>query len=217
MKVVSRAQWGARRPKSRTLTSRQTRDTLHHTTGATLGSRTSAQWVKNIQDYHMDTLGWADIGYNWLVDSEGVVFEGRGDGVVGAHSSGFNATHRGIAYLGDATSNLPEKARASIKRLVGTRAHVGHRDQAATACPGTALYLWMRAGMPLAPTPAPKPTPAPPKEADVAAKNVLVQVLVRPEHAKEVTDILTKMGLRAYVVDVDAVRITRANPPGTPQ
>ena len=68
--------------------------------------------------------------------------------MVGAHSTGYNSTHRGIGYLGY-SADVTEAAKSAIKWLIGSRAVVGHRDQAATACPGNELYTWMRMGMPL--------------------------------------------------------------------
>src|SRR4029077_13309118 len=68
---------------------------VHHTAGA--HSDTPAQAaaiVRGIEVYHVQGNGWNDIGYNFLVDRFGTVYEGRGGGitrnVIGAHSLGFN-------------------------------------------------------------------------------------------------------------------------------
>src|SRR5690606_21603494 len=64
---------------------------LHHT--VTTSSDDSAATVRAIWKFHTFTRGWGDIGYNYLVDINGVIFEGHlgGDDVVGTHSGDANA------------------------------------------------------------------------------------------------------------------------------
>ena len=80
---------------------------LHHT--AT--SNDDQEWaavVRAIWGYHTIALGWGDIGYNFLVDKHGVIYEGRqgGDDVVGAHAGPANTGSMGVAMLG--TFTLPD-------------------------------------------------------------------------------------------------------------
>ncbi|MGR6318075.1 N-acetylmuramoyl-L-alanine amidase [Micromonospora soli] len=78
---------------------------VHHTAGTNNYScADSAAIVRAIEVYHVKSNGWGDIGYNFLVDKCGVVFEGRKGGidkpVIGAHTYGFNTNNAAIAVLG---------------------------------------------------------------------------------------------------------------------
>ena len=147
MNFINREQWGARTPKSRFLFGTVDFIFIHHTTGVTMGANQSDQWVKNIQNLHMDHNGWADIAYSFLYDAWGNVFEGRGWGVVGAHTLNYNSRGHGFAYMGDGSTPLPDKAQESLKWLIGEsdrrygkRMIEGHRDVFQTECPGNWLY-----------------------------------------------------------------------------
>ena len=77
----------------------------------------SASIVRGIERYHVLANGWDDIGYNFLVDKYGQVFEGRYGGVdrnvVGAHAQGFNPGSAGVALIGtyDSASITPAAQR----------------------------------------------------------------------------------------------------------
>ena len=82
---------------------------VHHTAGSnsyTAGQ--SAAIVRAIEIYHVKGNGWNDIGYNFLVDKYGQIFEGRYGGmtraVIGAHAMGFNAGSTGVALIGNYSS-----------------------------------------------------------------------------------------------------------------
>jgi uncharacterized protein with LGFP repeats len=88
---------------------------VHHT--AESNDYTCAQApavVRGIYAYHVRTLGWKDIGYNFLVDKCGTVYEGRKGGadlpVMGAHAYGFNSETTGISVLGTYTDVTPSEA-----------------------------------------------------------------------------------------------------------
>jgi hypothetical protein len=105
---------------------------VHHTAGASSYSRAqSAAIVRGIQVYHVQGNGWDDIGYNFLVDRFGQVFEGRYGGiernVIGAHSQGFNTGSVGIALLGTYDGRKPAPAaRNALARLIAWRLDVAH-------------------------------------------------------------------------------------------
>lgn len=63
--------------------------------------------VRSYWDYHVNTNGWSDIGYNWLVDPNGVIYEGRGDSVQGAHFSCMNSGTMGVCVIGDFETATP--------------------------------------------------------------------------------------------------------------
>jgi uncharacterized protein with LGFP repeats len=96
---------------------------VHHTAGT--NDYTCAQSpsiIKAIMLYHVQTNGWNDIGYNFMVDKCGTIFEGRAGGVdkavVGAHTLGWNTNSSGIALLGDYnTTTAPQAALSAIAKL----------------------------------------------------------------------------------------------------
>jgi hypothetical protein len=78
---------------------------VHHTVnGNTYAQSESAGIVRAIFDYHVNSNGWNDIGYNFLVDRFGQIFEGRAGGVdqpiIGAQAIGWNSVSTGIAIIG---------------------------------------------------------------------------------------------------------------------
>ncbi|MFD7767717.1 N-acetylmuramoyl-L-alanine amidase [Streptomyces sp. NPDC059787] len=96
---------------------------VHHT--AESNDYTCAQGpavVRGIYAYHVKQLGWKDVGYNFLVDKCGTVYEGRKGGVdlpvMGAHAYGFNSETTGISVLGTYTSTAPSTAAmTSVARI----------------------------------------------------------------------------------------------------
>ncbi|MYW00053.1 peptidoglycan recognition protein [Streptomyces sp. SID3343] len=114
--IVARKDWGADesiRDKSFKYTSTIKAVFVHHTAdGNDFACADSAKVVRAIYRYHVVTNGWADIGYNFLVDKCGTIFEGRAGGVdkavLGAHTLGFNTNSTGVAALGTYTTTKPQ-------------------------------------------------------------------------------------------------------------
>lgn len=164
-KVFSRAFWGARRSKSGDVAQRPTRVTIHHTDGKqTMTIEESARAVKNIQDFHQGPeRGWADIGYHFLVDGGGNVFEGRHADVLGAHTYAHNDGNLGIANLGNyERDQVTDAQKTTLVRLITFLAlkynidprqngfiH-GHHDftQNNTDCPGKNLDRFVKGELP---------------------------------------------------------------------
>jgi hypothetical protein len=111
---------------------------VHHTAGTnTYTAAQSAAIVRGIELYHVKGNGWNDIGYNFLVDKYGQVFEGRYGGVdkaiVGAHSLGFNTGSVGVAVLGDyGTASITAAAKTSLEQLLAWRLDLAHIDPLST-------------------------------------------------------------------------------------
>jgi N-acetylmuramoyl-L-alanine amidase/FlgD Ig-like domain len=136
-RIILRRSWGAdeairRGPPSYATTLQAA--VVHHTAGAAGSSPSqSAAIVRGIQTYHVRGNGWNDIGYNFLVDRFGQVFEGRYGGiernVIGAHAQGFNTGSAGIALLGSYGGSGPSaQARDALARLIAWRLDVAHVD-----------------------------------------------------------------------------------------
>ncbi len=94
--------------------------------------------IRGVYAYHVQQLGWKDIGYNFLVDKCGTLYEGRKGGVdrpvLGAHAYGFNSETTGIAVLGTHTETAPpQEASAALARLAGWKLGLGGVDPAGTA------------------------------------------------------------------------------------
>jgi hypothetical protein len=133
--ILSRLAWGAneRIRRGRPKYANALRfSVVHHTAGSNTYTRAqSAAIIRGIQRYHVRSNGWDDIGYNFLIDKFGQIFEGRFGGidrnVVGAHAQGFNEGSVGVALLGnyDAGAVTPA-ARSALVRLLAWRLDVAH-------------------------------------------------------------------------------------------
>jgi hypothetical protein len=124
--IIERADWGAAQAPPRALPAYGTVELafVHHTVNANdYKPEDSARIVLGIAKYHIDHNGWNDIGYNFLVDRYGQVFEGRAGGidqaVIGAQAGGWNSKSTGIANIGTYTSTpLGADAEAVLARLI---------------------------------------------------------------------------------------------------
>lgn len=148
--MITRSDWNARSPRNRTYVSadERTEFIVHHSAGP------KDQSTRSIQDFHMDERGWADIGYNGLVDYLGNIIEGRGFDVQGAHALNHNRSGYGVCFKGQ-TGDLTSEAKRAIRDLYDMAcAYYGrelavrcHKDVNATDCPHDELYDWVHAGM----------------------------------------------------------------------
>ncbi|HET6151533.1 MAG TPA: FG-GAP-like repeat-containing protein [Marmoricola sp.] len=168
--IYSRAQWGANenlRDKSSLHYGTIETGFIHHTVNA--NNYTPEQvpaLIRGIYAYHTQSRGWSDIGYNFLVDRFGRIWEGRYGGVdrpvVGAHTLGYNEYSFAMSAIGNYDIAQPPQAvldayaalfawKLSLYNIPANATHLwvkdrylnainGHRDVGQTACPGKYLY-----------------------------------------------------------------------------
>jgi hypothetical protein len=166
--IRSRAAWGADESKVKGAPGYGTVKGafVHHTVNS--NNYTEAQvpgLIRSIYAFHVDSRGWDDIGYNFIVDRFGRIWEGRAGGVdravIGAHTAGYNSVGFAMATLGTFdTVSAPSTVITAYTQLFawkfaihgvdprrpayydakGNQAISGHRDVYSTECPGNALY-----------------------------------------------------------------------------
>lgn len=99
----------------------------------------------------MESRGWDDIGYNFLVGGDGAVYIGRGWNKQGAHTKGYNAKSICIAFIGTFNKIVPPdrqlqaaqrliKEGVKIKKLDENYRLLGHRQLIGTESPGATLF-----------------------------------------------------------------------------
>merc|ERR1719394_90630 len=160
-KFVPRPQWGAREPNGITSFSIPASHGVigHHTAGSQCFSYDECvSNVRATQNYHMNSLGWSDVGYNFLIGEDGYIYEGRGFYRQGAHCSNWNSITLGFSVMGDFSYKLPNKKALDAvdillnhmeeKGYVNSRCYEfsGHRDHGSTICPGDPLYAHWGSG-----------------------------------------------------------------------
>lgn len=169
-KIYRRDDWGAdesiREPGDPEFADEILGAFVHHTAGTNDYSSSDVPGIiRGIYVYHVQGRGWRDIGYNFLIDKFGRIWEGRyggyGQMVIGAHTQGYNAYSTGVAALGSFSPVSPTSDMlTAYSRILAWKfayhgvnprlyAHypeqtlnaiAGHRNASATECPGDRLY-----------------------------------------------------------------------------
>ena len=174
--IIKRSSWGAKSGSGcdSPIYGATTRGAvIHHTAGSNSYTKSdSASIVRATQAYHMNGRDWCDIGYNFLIDKYGQIFEGRAGGidkpVRAAHSGNgpVNEETMGVSLMGTFTSTEASSAmKSATVDLVawrfsdyGVKAKgtyslggktlnriAGHRNVVSTECPGAKVYSWLSA------------------------------------------------------------------------
>ncbi|MET0929090.1 MAG: N-acetylmuramoyl-L-alanine amidase [Aeromicrobium sp.] len=174
--IILRSAWGAAKNTkcdTPTVVDETRGAVVHHTAGTNSYTQAqSASIVRATQAYHMKSRKWCDIGYNFLVDKYGQIFEGRNGGidkqVRAAHSgnAAVNTYAMGVSMMGTFSTSAPTEAtKDAMVKLIGWRLGTtgtpttgtyslggktlnriaGHRDVVGTECPGAAAYAWLGA------------------------------------------------------------------------
>ncbi|MFE6778366.1 N-acetylmuramoyl-L-alanine amidase [Streptomyces sp. NPDC057702] len=111
---------------------------VHHSaTGNNYRCAQAPAVIRGIYRYHVKSSGWRDLGYNFLVDKCGNIYEGRAGGpgkpVLGAHTLGFNSNSTGIAVLGTYSRSTPPRAAVrAVARLTAWKLGLHGRDPSAS-------------------------------------------------------------------------------------
>lgn len=152
--IRGRKHWRANAPQDVPTRDDWTRDVtlvVHHTAGnAPLTLAGEVDEMRGIQRQHQRTNGWNDIGYNYVIMPSGRVYEGRGFGVVGAHTLNHNTRTIGVSFAGNYETTAPTTRSLVAYRLLVVRLRLkgarisrvtGHRfmPEQSTACPGRNL------------------------------------------------------------------------------
>lgn len=101
--------------------------------------------------FHIESRGWFDIGYNFLVGGDGSVYYGRGWDYEGAHTKFYNKYSIGIAFIGTFNTEVPNAKQVdACRKLIDLGVRLGklsknyklfaHRQLMSTLSPGERVY-----------------------------------------------------------------------------
>lgn len=167
IQVVRRARWKARATRPNVSKMGNIRAiTIHHTgepTSPALSSDTMVvAYMQKLQRYHQSVKRWADIGYHYLIDSRGIIWEGRAIRHQGAHAGNpaLNKGNVGIALIGNFDRDKPTRVQVDAMQNLVTELCKAHEvpssrvfthqecKEAAglgmTDCPGQNLEGWVK-------------------------------------------------------------------------
>jgi flagellar hook assembly protein FlgD len=139
-KIVTRSEWGANESwRSGSPSFAPVKMAfIHHTDSGNVYSQSEAPAiVRGVYAYHTKSLHWSDVGYNFLIDRYGTIYEGRyggmTKGVLGAQVLGFNTGSTGISVIGTFTNATPPSAAVtSLERLLEWKLDIHHVDPRGT-------------------------------------------------------------------------------------
>lgn len=158
MRIISRREWGARKPKDRTYQDpRSVRELFIHYSESPSSSsiRNQKQTMRDLQDFHMDGRGWSDIAYNYLIfnGTRPRAFYGRGARVVPAAQANHNTNTIAVCVVMRAEDKLTWQTKLQLRRLIWqlrtktVRKNVPVRPHSAvtqTSCPGDDVRAFIK-------------------------------------------------------------------------
>lgn len=157
IEALCRDSWGARAATAAFNEHTIERMTVHHTARLLRRNSDAPRAIRGHQDFHQIDRGWPDIAYHFMVDLEGNVYECRPTDAVGDTGTNYDPTgHFLVCCEGD--FNQQELPAAQLEALINVLAWAssefgaaastiaGHRDVAATSCPGDNLYPLIESG-----------------------------------------------------------------------
>lgn len=157
--IISVAQWGG--TPANESEARQhaiSRITLHHQGLPFTRSKDPRQYLRDLQSWSRNSRGWVDVPYHYVVDLDGLVYEGRDIRFAGDTNTSYDpAGHALIEVVGNFEEVEPNAAQleavVKVMAMLAARYRVpvenilGHRDVApGTECPGKNLYHYLENG-----------------------------------------------------------------------
>ncbi|KAG5879196.1 hypothetical protein JTB14_030157 [Gonioctena quinquepunctata] len=130
--IISRQQWGGKTPIAVDYAIIPVKFAIiHHTVTRECDSEESCSTImKSIQDFHMNTMEFHDVGYNFFVGGDGKIYEGSGWHKVGAHTRGYNSRSLGLAFIGDFSNEKPPTKQIKAARdFLQCAAELGELDK----------------------------------------------------------------------------------------
>jgi hypothetical protein len=225
VRIVSRAEWGARPPRYQKRIATPTRELWIHHSG---DNAKGAAGVRAIQRFHMDTRGWSDIAYSFLIDNDtGTIYEGRGWGIQGGHTRGHNTISHAICFMGNFEVITPTREallagtwlfHEGHRRRQWIRVSGGHRDAsgASTSCPGRNLYRLLGAlSIPPYKPPAPTPTPPPVPVGQDGDMDLIYDKDAKAYHLVGAFGIVDLSVAEGYTIDTDSETLSAIVVPGS--
>ncbi|RVE76537.1 hypothetical protein OJAV_G00010940 [Oryzias javanicus] len=156
--IIPRCQWGAKPQRGTPVPLSLPLQYLyvHHTylpSSPCLSFPNCSRNMRSMQRFHQEDRGWEDIGYSFVVGSDGYIYEGRGWTYRGTHTRGRNSVGYGVAVIGNYTASLPSRHATRLLRdrlaqcavdggaLAANFSVLGHRQVVNyTTCPGDAFF-----------------------------------------------------------------------------
>jgi hypothetical protein len=164
--VIPRSRWTSAKPNLRVSKPMNgiTRITVHHSAMNSTGLSSERAVIDHLEKIRRNHVGrtdertgahWVDIGYHYIIDPSGRIWEGRPTSIEGAHVSRTNDHNLGVMLLGSFTEHRPTPAALeTLDRFVAAQMRIyrvapqrvyTHQELRKTECPGRTLQAYMNA------------------------------------------------------------------------